>query len=100
MFGGATLTTALSDTFVLAYICLLITGVYAIGCWLTSDKLADKVRNAPVLYDGRGSRIGMQAGAGLLWLILPSFSLLVVFILVGLWIRHSQIDKELEQLAG
>jgi len=98
--GGAALATALASQFYFAYFFLFVTTFYSIGCWLTSDTLARKRQSKPVLYGPDEERLPSAVKTPLLWRLVPTAAMLVLFGFFGLWIRGLQIDKELESLSG
>ena len=99
VFGGAALSAAFADKFVAAYAFLAVAAVYSAGCWLTSDTLAKK-RRSVALYGPDNKRFGAAARVSRAWRFIPTACILVLFGLIGYWIRGIQVDKELESLHG
>jgi hypothetical protein len=98
LFGGAALTAALADKFVLAYCFIAIAGIYSVGCWLTSNTLHGKCVTR-VLFDSRGDKVYVTFRPWS-WITIPSVLILglVACSVFGVW--RLKIDYELSQLEG
>src|SRR5579871_4538728 len=98
--AGGTLTAALADKFVLAYCCLVITGIFVIGCWFASDTFGRNFSSQTTLFGPSGGHSFVGRRYAWRWLGLPLVLWLVAFGLAGTWIRDLQVEFELKSFKG
>lgn len=94
--GGAVLTSALADQFVLAYGFLVVCCVYSVGCWLTSEKLASKQPHSALLLHDHSPYIPSRQSYRF-WRAVPSVLMIVFFLGCVYSVRHLQMTWELDQ---
>ena len=94
------MSAAYQDHFLFAYSCAVAAGIYAIGCWLYSDMLAQKRgENTYLIYVPNDTR-SKTVLKFRFWQLLPCFLLSAICGLVCWAIHHLSVQEELLSLNG